>query len=142
LQFALYFLAIKIGLIAPNISLELNQDQPNHIFVNRVQLQLVYNRYVSVLDEYRPSSLYMSKVERPLLVPQHSHSQKLINELRAGNSRLTQVAWLLITICMLQQEQSVGFQPVRHAPLPPHLDSARNLLFGKPKSDSFSSRQD
>ena len=28
LQFALYFLVIKIGLIAPNIPLELNQDHP------------------------------------------------------------------------------------------------------------------
>ena len=38
---------------------------------------------------------------------------------------------------MLQQ-QSVGFQPIRQAPLPPHLESARNLLFGKPKPDPFS----
>jgi len=38
------------------------------------------------------------------------------------------------------QHQTGGFQPVRQAP--PHIESTRNLLFGKPKSDSFSSRQD
>ena len=91
LLFALYFLAIKIGLIGPNIPLELNQDQPNQQLVSRVQPIPVYNPYVSVLDDYRPSGLYMSKVERPSLVPQHSHSQKLINELRAGDSRVTVV---------------------------------------------------
>lgn len=41
---------------------------------------------------------------------------------------------------MLQQ-QSVGFQPVNHVPLPPHIESARNLLFGKPKSDRLSCRE-
>ena len=55
-------------------------------------------------------------------------------------SRLTQAAWLLITIWTLQQ-QSVGFQPVNHAPRPPHIESARNLLFGKPKPDQFSCRR-
>ena len=71
-------------------------------------------------------------------VPQHYlsyHSQSVI-----GDSRLTQAAWLLITIWILQQ-QSVGFQPVRQAPMPPHLESAQNLLFGKPKSDQFSCRR-
>jgi hypothetical protein len=87
--FTLYFLAIKIGLITTNVLLELNQNQPNQQLVSRVQPLPVYNPYVSVLDDYRFSGLYMSKVERPSLVPQHSHSQKLINELRAGDSRLT-----------------------------------------------------
>jgi hypothetical protein len=82
----------------------------------------------------------MRKVERPSLVPQHSHSQKLMNELRAGDSRLTQAAWLLMTIWMLQH-QSVGFQPINQAPLPPNIKSARNLLFGKPKPDQFFCRQ-
>ena len=119
LQFALYFLAIQIGLIGPNIPLELNQDQPKQQLVSRVQPLPVYNRYVSTLDESRSSGLYMSKVERPSLVPQHSNSQKLVNELRAGDSRVTQAAWLLLTIWMLQQ-QSLGFQPVRQAPSAPH----------------------
>jgi hypothetical protein len=39
------------------------------------------------------------------------------------------------------QHQSVGFQPVNQVPLPPHIESARNLLFGKAKSDRFSCRQ-
>ena len=62
----------------------------------------------------------MDKIEQP--VPQHYvsyYSQSVINELRAG-SRLTEAAWLLITIWMLQQ-QIVGFQPVRQAPPLPHL---------------------
>ena len=43
---------------------------------------------------------------------------------------------------MLQQ-QSVSFQPVNHAhaQLPPYIESARNLLFGKPKLDQLSCRQ-
>ena len=64
----------------------------------------------------------------------------ITEELRAGDSRLTQAAWLLITIWMLQQ-QSVGFQPINPAPMPPHIESARNLLFGKPKPDQLSCRQ-
>jgi hypothetical protein len=144
LQFALYFLAIKIGLIAPNILLELNQYQPNQELVSRVQLQPppIYNPYVSVLGDYRPSGLYMDNIYRP--VSQHYlsyHSQSVINELRAGDSRLTQAAWLLITIWMLQQQQSAGFQPVRQASPPPHIESARNLLFGKPKADQSSCRR-
>lgn len=82
----------------------------------------------------------MSNFERPSLVSQHSHSQKLINEIRAGDSCLTQAAWLLITIWILQQ-QSAGFQPINPAPMPPHIESARNLLFGKPKPDQRSCRQ-
>ena len=132
MQFALYFLAIKIGLLAPKVALEFNQHQPNQQLVSSV----VYNPYVSILD----SSLYINNFDRPSLVPQHYHSQKLINELRAGDSRLTQAAWLLITIWMLQQ-QSVGFQPRNPESMPPHIESARNLLFGKSKLDQLSCRQ-
>ena len=82
----------------------------------------------------------MDSIERSSSVPQYSYSQNAINELRAGDSRVREAAWLLITIWMLQQ-QSVGFQPVRKAPMPPHLESARNLLFGKPKPDQFSSQR-
>jgi len=88
LQFALYFLAIKIGLIGPNVPLEFNQDQPNQQLVSSLQPRPIYNPYVSILD----SGLYMNNFERPSLVPQHYHSQKLINELRAGDSSLTQAA--------------------------------------------------
>jgi hypothetical protein len=73
------------------------------------------------------------------LVPQYSYSQDTINELRAGDSRVREAAWLLITIWMLQQ-QSVGFQPVRQvrqAPPPPH----RQLFGGtssSPRKNYFS----
>jgi len=45
--FTLYFLAIKIGLIAPNVPLELNQDQPNQQLVSRVQPRPVPYHYLS-----------------------------------------------------------------------------------------------
>lgn len=118
--FPLYFLVIKIGLIPPNVLLEFNQSQPNQQLVNRVQPRPVYNPYVSILDEYRPSGLYMTNFERSSLVSQHFQSLKLVNELRAGDSRVTQVAWLLITIWMLQQQSTV-FQPINLVPSPPHL---------------------
>jgi hypothetical protein len=140
IMFTVYFLAIKIGLIVPNISLKLNPHQPNSQFINKVQKTLpFYNPYVSVLDDYYRPSLYMDKIE---YVPQHYvsyHSQSVIKDLRAG-SRLTEAAWLLITIWMLQQ-QSVGFQPVRQAPPPPHIEGINNFLFGKPKPDQFSCRR-
>ena len=115
IMFTMYFLAIKMGLIGPNLPLKLDQDQPTQQPVSRV----VYNPYVSILDEYRPSGLLMDSIERSLSVPQYSYSQNAINELRAGDSRVKEAAWLLITIWMLQQ-RSVGFQPVRQAPPPPH----------------------
>jgi hypothetical protein len=96
--FTLYFLAIKIGLIAPNVPLKLDHHQPNPQLVSRVRTLLVYNPYVSLLNNYRPSGLYMDKIQRS--VPQHylsDHSQSVIKELRAG-SRLTKAAWLLLTI--------------------------------------------
>jgi len=137
IMFTMYFLAIKIGLIGPNVPLELNPHQPNPQLVSRIQTRAVYNPYVSVLDNYRPSGLYMDKIEQP--VTQHYvsyHSQSVIKELRAG-SRITEAAWLLITIWMLQQ-QSVGFQPVRQAPPPPHIEGINSVLFGKPKLDGKS----
>jgi hypothetical protein len=108
--------------------------------VSRVQPLAVYNPYVSILDEYRSSGLYMDKIKQP--VSQHYltyHSQSALDELRAG-SRFTKSVWLFITIWMLQQ-QSVGFQPVRQSAMPPHLESAQNLLFGKPKPDQLFCQQ-
>ena len=92
---------------------------------------------MSLYNDYRPSGLYMDKIEHQHYVSYHSES--VIKELRAG-SRLTDAAWLLIIIWMLKQ-QSVGFQPVRQAPLPLHIESARNLLFGKQKSDQLFCQQ-
>ena len=126
LQFALYFLVIKIGLIGPNVLLKLDQDQPTQQLVSRVG----YNPYVSILDEYRPSGLLMDSIERSSSIPQYSYSQNAIKELRAGDSRVKEAALLLIIIWMLQQ-QSVGFQPVRQAPPPPHRQ-----LFGGTSSSS------
>ena len=132
--FTLYFLAIKMGLIAPNVPLKLDHHQPTQQLLSRV----VYNPYVSVFHDYHTSGLYMDKIQRPLSQDSlPSHSESVINELRAGDSRLTEAAWLLITIWMLQQ-QSVGFQSVRQAPPPPHrqlfggtLNTPRNNYFSK-----------
>ena len=142
LQFALFFLAIKIGLIGPNLPPKLDQDQPTQQLVSRVNKveSPGYHPYLSLYNDYRPSGLLMDSIEPSSSVPQYSYSQNAINELRAGDSRVTQAAWLLITIWMLQQ-QSVGFQTRNPAPMPPHLESARNLLFGKPKPDQFSCRR-
>ena len=99
IMFTMYFLAIKISLIGPNLPPKLDQDQPTQQLVSRV----VSNPYVSILDEYRPSGLLMDFIERSLSVPQYSYSQNAINELRASDSRVKEAAWLLITIWMLQQ---------------------------------------
>ena len=125
IMFTMYFLAIKIGLIGPNLSPKLDQDQPTQQLVSR----FVSNPYVSILDWYRPSGLYMDSIERFSSIPQYSYSQNAINKLRASDSRVKEAAWLLITIWMLQQ-QSVGFQPVRQAPPPPH----RQLFVGTSSS--------
>jgi hypothetical protein len=132
LQFALFFLAIKMGLIGPNIPFELNQNQPNQQLLsngNKVESP-GYHPYLSLYNGYRPSGLLMDSIERSSSVPQYSYSQNAINELRAGDSRVKEAAWLLITIWMLQH-QSVGFQPVRQAPPPPHRQ-----LFGGTSSSS------
>ena len=132
--FTMYFLGVKIGLILPNIPPKLDQCQPNQQLISRVLELPGYHPYVSLYSKYRPSGLYMDNIEQP--APQHyvsSHSQSVINELTAGDSRLTQAAWLLITIWMLQH-QSVGFNPVTPVVRPPHVEAAFNLLFGKPKS--------
>ena len=125
-----------MGLITPNIFFELNQNQPNPQLISRVQTLPVYNPYVSFLDDYRPSGLYMDKIEHPQHYVSY-HSQSVIKDLRAGDSRVKEAAWLLITIWMLQH-QSVGFQPVRQAPPPPHrqlfggtLNTPRNNYFSK-----------
>ena len=65
IMFTMYFVGIKIGLIGPNLPPKLDQDQPTQQLVSRV----AYNPYVSILDDYRPSGLYMDKFEQP--VSQH-----------------------------------------------------------------------
>ena len=80
----------------------------------------------------------MSKVDIPRDYVS-SHSESVIKELRAGLC-LTDAARLFITIWMLQQQQSVSFQPINRPPAPPHIESANNLLFGKPKPYTSSTR--
>jgi hypothetical protein len=79
----------------------------------------------------------MDSIEPSSSVPQYYYSQNAINDFRAGDARVKEAAWLLITIWMLQQ-QSVGFQPVRPVARSAHIEAAQNLLFGKPKSDGQS----
>lgn len=132
MMFIMYFLVITP---------ELDQYQPNQQLLSRVIESPGYHPYLSLYNEYRPSGLYMDKIEHP--VPQHYyvsyHSESVIKELRAV-SRLNEAAWFLLTIWMLQQ-QSVGFQPVRPVVRPPHVEAAHNLFLGKPKTDKFSSQR-
>lgn len=139
--FTIYVLAIKINLITPNVPSKLDHHQPNRQIVSRVQTVAVYNPYVSILDDHRPSGLYINKIPRS--VSQHymsDHSESVIKQLRAG-SRLTDAGWLFLTIWMLQYQKSLGFQTVRQAAPPPHVKSAQSLLFGKPKSDKLFCQQ-
>ena len=56
------------------------QSQTLAVTTKPVIERVVSNPYVSILDEYRPSGLYMSNFERPSLVPQHYssyHSQEV-----------------------------------------------------------------
>ena len=76
-MFTMYFLAIKIGLIGPNVPLKLDQHQPNPQLVSRVQTLPVHNPYVSVLDNYRGSGLYMDKIEHP--IPQYTSTLRFIS---------------------------------------------------------------
>jgi hypothetical protein len=68
---------------------------------------------------------------------------RVVHDLRGGINS-TEIAWLLITIWMLQQ-QSLGFQPVRQAPPPPHrqlfggtLNAPRNNYFSKSSQPGLS----
>ena len=134
--FTMYFLSIKIGLIGPNVVIELDEPQPNQQI--KAGVLPIYHPYISALDDYysRPSSLYMTQTEMLGFVPQYSHSHRSISELRGGN-RVSDAAWFLFFLWMLKQE-GVGFQPIRPIARPPHLEAAHNLLFGKPKSSGQS----
>lgn len=80
----------------------------------------------------------MDKIEQPVHDISY-HSESVIKDVRAG-SRLTEAGWLLLTIWMLQH-QSVGFQPLKQSTQAPHIESAQNLLFQKPKSDQLFCQQ-
>ena len=76
IMFIMYFLVIKIGLIAPNVPSKLDHHQPNPQLVSRIQPLSFYSPDVSVLDDYRPSDLYMTKIEQP--VPVHTSTLRFI----------------------------------------------------------------
>ena len=116
LQFALLYLAIKLGLIGLNIPGKLNQYQPTQQLVDRV----AYNRYIPSLKD---NNLYMHKIKQPVYERHLSdHSKSLIRDLRAGDLTLKQLAILVFTFWMWQHE-AIGFQPP--AERPPH-----HQLFG------------
>ena len=69
IMFTMYFVAIKIGLIGPNLAPKSDQYQPNSQLLSRVIESPGYHPYVSLYNEYRPFGLYMDKIEHP--VPQY-----------------------------------------------------------------------
>jgi hypothetical protein len=103
LIFSLFCLELQLGLFSPRLgNTSTPRSEETQIKIVRMAQAPPVDKYTSLFHEYRPSGLYMSNIEQPSLIPQHYHSQKLINELRAGGSSVTQAAWLLITIWMLQ----------------------------------------
>lgn len=141
--FLLYFLGIKTGLIKLKVPVEFTSSQSNQESVNRIVKSPGYHPYVSYYndyyDNYRPFQLYMNKIQDE--VPKYdvsSHSYSTITQLRGAgvfSSRISEAGWLLLTIWMLQYS-SVGFQPLRPAIRPPHVDSLDSLLFPKPSPKS------
>ena len=83
LQFALFFVANQLGWMELRLPPTQDQDQLTRQPVS----SLVSNPYVSVFDDYRPSSLGIDPIERSPSVPHYSQTQTVINELRAGYSR-------------------------------------------------------
>lgn len=142
IMFTTYFLAIKIGLIGPTTEMALDQYDSNQqqlVVKNRVLPS--YYPYISASDNcyYSPSRLYMGKTEMPRFVPEYSHSVKSVNEIRAGG-RLSDTAFWFALLYLLKHH-TAGFQSINPIPRPPHVESARNLLFGEPKPDPFSCRR-
>lgn len=69
-----------------------------------------------------------------------AESESAINQLRAGESRVTEAAWLLLTIWMLHHQGVGSFQqPIVKGP--PQFEAARALLFGPAKPDHLFSKQ-
>ena len=66
IMFTMYFVAIKIDLIGPNLAPKLDPYQPNPQLLRRVIESPGYHPYVSLDTEYRPSGLYMDKIEQPI----------------------------------------------------------------------------
>ena len=76
------------------------------------------------------------------LALEYSRSASPIAELRAGSRAedIKQTAYLLVSIWYaLKLQQSYGFQPLPNQVQMPHLEAVNNFLFGKPKTDKYSS---
>ena len=130
IMFTVYFLAIKVGLIGPNVGMLLDKDQVTQEVIR------VLPSYTSDYWDYydRGSRIYMDKIEEGVDYVSY-HSKSVIKDVRAG-SRVSDAAWLFLWIWMLEH-QSVGFQPVQGV-RPPHQEAVYNAVFGKPKTDRFS----
>ena len=92
-------------------------------------------RYETPAYHYKKLFYQICETRKPLMVSKSEISENKINQIRGGG-KITEAGWLLITLWMLQQ-QSVGFQPVRQAPPPPH----RQLFGGTssfPRNNYFS----
>ena len=114
-QFTFVVLAFKMGLIGSNNLLESNQFDSNQQLagsVNKVESPR-YHPYLSVNNDYGPSGLFMDAIERSSWVPQYLYSWDVVNELRAGNQRVKEAAWFLITIWIYSIKESVFSQSDR-----------------------------
>ena len=98
LQFALYFLVIKISLSAPNVDLKFNKDQANQHLLSSVRFLFISNSYVLVV--YPRPGLCIKNMKSVAKHYLSYHSQKVLNEFRSGDSKFTQAVWLLRTIGM------------------------------------------
>ena len=59
IMFTMYFVAIKIGLIGPNLAPKLDQYQLNPQLISRVIESPGYHPTYKLYNESRPSGLYM-----------------------------------------------------------------------------------
>lgn len=83
-----------------------------------------------------PFDIHMEQNQPVLKSSPSRPTESAIKELRAGS--LNEIAWLLLTIWMLHMQQGDGYiTPPSTATS--HHESARSLLFGRPKRDGVQS---
>nr|ULD16184.1 hypothetical protein [Cylindrotheca closterium] len=128
IMFSIYFLSIKLNLIGHNPTKILDQSQ----YQSDQEICRILPYYTSDYSNNGRSKINMGKME-PYV---RYRSQSVIKEIRGGG-RVKDAAFLLGMLYMLKYH-TVGFQQVRPVVRPPHVESAHNLLFGKPKSDGQS----
>ena len=141
IMFTMYFLAIKIGSIGPTVVRTFDPPQQNEQLVAKARVLPVFHPYISASNDSfdRPSRLYMGETK---MGTHYSRSASPIAELRAGSRAedIKQTAYLLVSIWYaLKLQQSYGFQPLPNQVQMPHLEAVNNFLFGKPKTDKYSS---